>query len=109
MSKRGFDDKTSKSSNATYYGSKRKSEQNKGIQPIKRHNSILEEACDSREQSAEKSLLETFIKHVSSFQSVSVLSKHDVGTFSSKQYPSDFPWQIRVIFLVLFHLPQNVL
>jgi hypothetical protein len=70
-------------------GSKRKSEQDDDIQPRKRHNSNLEEVCDSRGQSAEKSLLETFIKHVSSFQSVSVLSKHDVGTFSSKQYPSD--------------------
>ena len=69
--------------------SKPKSEQDDDIQPRKRHNSNLEEVCDSRGQSAEKSLLETFIKPVSSFQPVSVLSKHDVGTFSSKQYPSD--------------------
>ena len=43
----------------------------------------------SRGQSAEKSLLETFIKPASSFQPASVLSNHDVGTFSSKQYLSD--------------------
>jgi hypothetical protein len=43
----------------------------------------------SRGQSAEKSLLKTFIKPASSFQPASVLSNHDVGTFSSKQYLSD--------------------
>jgi hypothetical protein len=48
--------------------SKPKSEQDDDIQPRKRHNSNLEEVCDSRGQSAEKSLLETFIKPVCGYR-----------------------------------------
>ncbi|CAG2230763.1 unnamed protein product [Mytilus edulis] len=59
---------------------KRKLEQDDNIQPRKRHNSNLDEVCDSRGSSSEESLLDTIVKpSCSHAQPLQFSTKNDVG------------------------------
>ncbi|XP_063417365.1 52 kDa repressor of the inhibitor of the protein kinase-like [Mytilus trossulus] len=69
---------------------KRKLEQDDNIQPRKRHNSNLDEVCDSRGSSSEESLLDTIVKpSCSHAQPLQFSIKNDVGNFAYKLQISD--------------------